>query len=157
MPWRPSANPQLTTRNGSRSAGTENASGVSGMATRKPAKTLSPSRRRRRSKRTIDTSQVCPRSTWLTHVRSGFEQRAGERPSLPNLVLYAVEVLLTAPTASSRSSSGCGYRPRRALPSRERGSDAAAVATAEGHVLKRGRLVSDQKPIGLEPVWGWPV
>ena len=85
MPWRPSANPQSTTRNGSHSARTENASGVSGMATRKPAKTLSPSRRRRRSKRTIDTSQVCPRSTWLTHVRSGFEQRAGERPSLASI------------------------------------------------------------------------
>jgi hypothetical protein len=73
-----------------------------------------------------------------------------------NLVLYAVEVLLTAPRVIE-VVVGRGDQPRRALPSRELGSDAAAVAIAEGHVLKTRRLVSDQKPIGLERVWGWPV
>ena len=95
------------------------------MATRKPAKTLSPSGRRRRSKRTIDTSQLCPRSTWLTHVRSGFEQRAGERPYRRlNLVLCAVEVLLTAPRVVE-VVSGRGGRPRWALPSASTSSRAA--------------------------------
>ena len=104
MPWRPSANPRSTTRNGSHSARTENASSVSGMATRKPAKTLSPSGRRRRSKRTIDTSQLCPRSTWLTHVRSGFEQRGRAPVPSPQSRLLRGRSTPHRPHGSSRSS-----------------------------------------------------